>query len=460
MSGSQSVNPYTGEDIAFYAWQAEAEVDACIALADCAFATWRRTSVSQRCEVLAQLAHALRHRAGSLARLIALEMGKPLTQALAEVEKCAVLCDWYATNTERLLADEYPELGKDGSARISYEPLGVVLGVMPWNFPLWQVLRAAVPVLAAGNGFLLKHADNVQGCALALVKVIAETDAPAGLFGNLHIHHSDLPRLIADARIVGVSVTAGTAAGAAIAAEAGRNLKRSVLELGGSDPFIVLADADLEKVVPAAIEARFQNCGQVCIAAKRFIIEDALADTFIDRFVAATAKLKLGDPLALDTQLGPLARLRQRDELIGQIERSKALGARLLLGGSTPPGNGAFLQPTVLTGITPDMPVFREEIFGPVAPIVVATDADHAAALANLSEFGLCGSIWTSDIAAGERLARKIRTGGIFINKIAASDPRVPIGGIGKSGYGRELSHFGLREFCNVKLTWSPTHTG
>lgn len=456
MSGSQSINPATGELLAAYPWHSEAEIAARLDAAAKAFGKWKATAVDQRSLALTELGGLLRQEAAPLAELITMEMGKPIARARGEVEKCAVLCDWYGANAARLLADEFTDLPPASEAVVRYEPLGVVLGVMPWNFPLWQVLRAAVPVLAAGNAFVLKHADNVQGSAFALERLIARTSAPSGIFANLNCGRGALPSLIADPRIVGVSVTAGVAAGSAIAAEAGRNLKRSVLELGGSDPFIVLADADLDLAVPAAVEARFQNSGQVCIAGKRIIVEEPIADEFTSRFVRAVAALKVGDPFDPATDLGPIARRRQRDELVDQVERSIAMGAKVLLKGEAVPGPGAFLTPTVLTDVTPGMPVFAEETFGPVAPIIRAASPEAALALANNSEFGLCGSIWTRDIVAGKRLAEKIESGGLFINRVAVSDPRVPIGGIRNSGYGRELSHFGIREFCNVKLIMLP----
>ncbi len=455
IASSRSINPATGQEIARYPWHTDGEIEARLAAAAKAFAIWRQTPIAQRVTVLAQLGAILKRDCGALAESITLEMGKPMARAKGEVLKCAALCEWYAANAERLLADELVDLGSDGNARVRYEPIGLVLGVMPWNFPLWQVLRAAVPVLVAGNGFLLKHADNVQGSALALEAAFAQTDAPKGLFANLNLYRSQLPKLISDPRLVGVSVTAGVAAGSAIAAEAGRSLKKSVLELGGSDPFIVLADADLDLAVPAAIEARFQNSGQVCIAGKRIILEAPIAEAFTARFLDAASKLRVGDPLDPDVDLGPLARARQRDELTAQVERSVALGAKLLLGGNTPIGPGAFYPPTVLGNVTCDMPVFTEETFGPVAALVIAADADDAIRLANTSNFGLSGSLWSRDVARAQVLAERIETGGLFINKVAVSDPRVPIGGIKQSGYGRELSHFGIREFTNAKLIWA-----
>lgn len=452
-----SINPATGAEIGRYPHHSPAEQDWVLAAAWCGYQAWRRKDMSARAGTLAQMGAVLRERTEALAQLITSEMGKPISSARAEVAKCAALCDWYSENIGVLLTDEFPDVSGDGSAIVSYLPLGPVLAVMPWNFPLWQVLRAAVPIIGAGNAFLLKHADNVQGCAFALARAFSAAGLPDGVFGVLNVHHRVLPKLIADARIAAVTVTAGVAAGASVAAEAGRNLKKSVLELGGTDPFIVLADADLDRAVEAAIEGRFQNAGQVCIAAKRLIIEKPIVAEFTERFVAAAATLRMGDPMDPLTQLGPLARHRLRDEIHDQVQRSLKLNARLLLGGNIPDGPGAFYPATVLVNVSPEMPVFREETFGPVAAIVTANDAEHAVALANNSEYGLSGSLWSADTQRAAALARQIESGGIFINAIAASDPRVPIGGIKNSGYGRELSHFGAREFCNAQLRWVRT---
>lgn len=452
--GTWSVNPATGQEIAFHPYSTGEEVERALAGAQSAFRAWRSMSHVQRAERLHRFGHVLEARVEALARRITLEMGKPVARARQEVLKCSRLCHWCADNAERLLADEAPDVAGDGRALVRYQPLGVVLGVMPWNFPLWQVMRAMVPVIAAGNGFILKHADNVQGSAEALADAFGVAGFPEGLFASLNLGRAAIPRLLADPVIVGVSVTAGVAAGAAVAGEAGRHLKRSVLELGGSDPFIVLADADLNRAVPAAIEARFQNSGQVCIAAKRIIVEEPVAEEFTRRFVSGTLALRMGDPMEPSTDIGPLARLRMREELHDQVERSRAMGAAILAGGVVPSGPGAFYPPTIMIGVTPDMPVFREETFGPVAVIMVANDAEHAVAIANDSEFGLCGALWSGDAERAAKIAARIETGGIFINAVAVSDPRVPIGGIKQSGYGRELSHFGLREFCNAQLLW------
>jgi succinate-semialdehyde dehydrogenase len=450
-----SVDPSTGQEIARYRLQDDAEQHALLEKAHDAQIQWAVRAIGERGDMLARLGATLRADLGALASLATAEMGKPITAARAEVEKCAALCDWYAAHAEALLADERVDVGTDGSASISHEPLGVVLGVMPWNFPFWQVLRAAVPILAAGNGFVLKHADNVQGCAHALARTFASAGLPDGLLAVLNVDRDALPNIIADRRIAAVTVTAGVAAGAAIAAEAGRNLKKSLLELGGSDPFIVCADADLEKAVAAAANARFRNAGQVCIAAKRLIVAQPIAAEFTERLIAAAARLSQGDPKREETTLGPMARERSRSELHAQVCESVRLGARLLMGGQVPEGPGAYYPATVLADVTSAMPVFREETFGPVAPVIVAETDEDAIRLANDSDFGLSAAIWCQDPAHARQMARRIATGGVFINGISESDPRVPIGGIKHSGYGRELSHFGLREFTNAKLVWA-----
>lgn len=451
---TRSIDPYTGD-----CWATQPHDDAnrresVLATAAATFAAFRVAGRSGRSECLRRLAEILRAESDDFATRITREMGKPITAARAEVAKCASLCDWYADHADALLAPIPLDVGGDGEAILAHLPLGVVLGIMPWNFPLWQVLRAAVPIIAAGNGFVLKHADNVQATALALRDAFLRAGFVPGTFDVLNIGVEALPSLIADPRIAGVTVTAGVAAGRAVAAEAGRHLKKCVLELGGSDPFVVLADADVDRAADVAVEARFQNGGQVCIAAKRLILEQRIADRFIDRFVAQARELSAGDPRSSRTRLGPLARPRLRDEVHRQVTDSVAMGATLLLGGTVPDGPAAFYPATVLTGVTPDMPVFREETFGPVAAICVVRDAEEAIRVANDSAYGLSASLWTGDVARGEQLARRIDSGSVFVNGMSVSDPRVPIGGIKHSGFGRELSWFGLREFCNVQTMW------
>lgn len=449
-----SVNPATGEEIARYPHDDAQEQEAVVMAAVKAQKTWAGIPVTDRQPHFAELGVILREEIDTLAASVTAEMGKTITAARAEVNKCAILCDWYASHSAALLTDEKPNVGLDGEARVSYLPLGLIFAVMPWNFPLWQVLRAAVPIMAAGNGFVLKHADNVQGSARLLAAAIAKTGMPKGLFSVLNIRRDAVSGLIADPRIAGVTVTSGVAAGAAVASEAGRHLKKSLLELGGSDPFIVLADADLDRAVPAAIEARFQNCGQVCIAAKRIIVEEPIFEEFTRRFVAAAKALPQGDPTQEGTWLGPMARARLRAELHEQVTRSLEMGAQLLLGGEIPDGPGSFYPATVLIDVTPEMPVAREETFGPVAPLIKARSADDAIRIANDCDFGLSGAVWGGDASQAMKVAEMLETGGVFINGISTSDPRVPIGGIKQSGFGRELSHFGLQEFCNAKLIW------
>jgi len=453
MATALSLNPATDEELARYPLMSPTELDAALGLSAVGQASWAALSLTQRTDALHHLGQVLSEQRERLARLITLEMGKPITAALAEVDKCAVLCAWYADHSAALLADEQPDVG-DERAVIRYQPLGTVLAVMPWNFPLWQVLRAAVPIMASGNGFVLKHAENVQGSAHALADCFAKAGFPHGAFVVVNAPREAISNLLADKRIAALTVTAGTGAGSALAAEAGRNLKKSLLELGGSDPFIVLADADLEAAVAAAITARFQNCGQVCIAAKRIIVERSIADDFITRFVAAARQIKVGDPLDPETQMGPMSRQRLRAEVHGQVEDALKMGARLVLGGEIPEGAGAFYPPTVLVDVPHDAPLVRQEVFGPVAPVVVAEDADEAIRIANDSDFGLSAALWSRDLAKAEALAPRIQTGAVFINGMSVSDPRVPIGGIKQSGYGRELSHFGLKEFTNAQLVW------
>lgn len=453
--GSTTINPATGEIFAWHPYQAWAEVSASLDSAVSAFSRWREAPIKERTAVLAGIAVALRTRRDAFARRMTHEMGKPISQARAEVEKCAVLCDWYANNGPSLVADE-PTTVENQGAYVSFLPLGVILGIMPWNYPCWQALRAMVPVLLAGNGFLLKHAPNCTSTALALLGVIEEAGAPRGLVGVLNIAESDVQAVINDSRVAAVTLTGSVRAGSIVAAQAGQAVKKTVLELGGSDPFIVLADADLDRAVAAAVPARFQNSGQSCIAAKRFIVEEAVVEEFTRKFVGAVTDLEFGDPLDEKTYIGPMARTNLRDELAYQARRSVDQGATVLLeGGPVGDIRAAFFRPTVLGALEPGMAAFDEETFGPLAAIVAARDVEEAIRLANRSEFGLSGALWTADLARGKSIARRLETGGVFINGYAASDPRVPIGGIKKSGYGRELSHFGIREFTNAQIVWT-----
>lgn len=448
-----SVNPTTGEVVSSLPWASEHEVDAAIALAAAGYRQWRQTPLADRADALRRIGAALRARGEEVAQMITLEMGKPIAQARGEVAKSANLCDWYAEHGPAMLATE-ATLVENNQAVIEYRPLGAILAVMPWNFPVWQVMRGAVPILLAGNSYLLKHAPNVMGSARLLGEIFAAAGLPDGVFGWVNATNDGVSQIINDDRIAAVTVTGSVRAGKAIGAQAGAALKKCVLELGGSDPFIVLNDADLDLAVNAAVAGRYQNTGQVCAAAKRFIVEAGVADAFTQRFVDAVKALKMGAPDEEDNYIGPMARFDLRDELHQQVQATLAEGATLLLGGEKMSGTGNYYAPTVLGGVTPQMTAFRQELFGPVAAITIANDAAHALQLANDSDFGLSATVFTANDALAETFARELECGGVFINGYSASDARVAFGGVKKSGFGRELSHFGLHEFCNVQTVW------
>jgi succinate-semialdehyde dehydrogenase / glutarate-semialdehyde dehydrogenase len=449
----QSINPASGEVLATFEPTTSAELERTMTTAHAAFGGWRALSFAARAERLRAAARRLRLQKGEHARTMALEMGKPISQGLAEAEKCAWGCEYYADNAEAFLAPQ----PRDTDAAMSYvrfDPLGLVLAVMPWNFPYWQVFRFAAPALMAGNVAVLKHASNVPRCALAVETIFCEAGLPAGVFSTVLIESSQAGGLIADPRVAAVTLTGSDRAGREVAAQAGREIKRTVLELGGSDPFVILEDADLSRAANAAADARLVNSGQSCIAAKRFIVVEEVARPFLERFERALRARRVGDPLDPDTEVGPQARVELRDALHRQVEESVRLGAKLLVGGEIPPGPGAFYPPTLLTGVRKGMPAFDGETFGPVAAVVLAHDEEDALRLANDSSFGLGASLWTRDRARAERLAPEIQAGMVFVNGIVKSDPRIPFGGIKRSGYGRELSDFGIREFVNVKTVW------
>ncbi|WP_162098846.1 succinate-semialdehyde dehydrogenase [[Enterobacter] lignolyticus] len=448
-----SVNPATGETLSALPWATADEVNQAIAQADKGYRLWKNATLAGRADALRQVGAALRQRAEEMALMISREVGKPIAQARGEVTKSANLCDWYAEHGPAMLATE-PTQVENHKAVIEYRPLGPILAIMPWNFPLWQVMRGAVPILLAGNSYLLKHAPNVMGSAQLIGKIFREAGIPDGVFGWVNATNDGVSQAINDPRIAAVTVTGSVRAGKAIGAQAGAALKKCVLELGGSDPFIVLNDADLDEAVKAAVIGRYQNTGQVCAAAKRFIVEAGVAKAFSEKFVAAAAALKMGNPEDEQNYLGPMARFDLRDELHNQVTATLDEGATLLLGGEKVEGKGNYYPATVLGNVTPQMTAFRQEMFGPVAAITVARDADHALALANDSEFGLSATVYTADEQLAQRFAAGLECGGVFINGYSASDARVAFGGVKKSGFGRELSHFGLHEFCNIQTVW------
>jgi succinate-semialdehyde dehydrogenase / glutarate-semialdehyde dehydrogenase len=449
----QTINPATGEVLESFQEMTTSEVDRILEAAYTTFHEWRGRPFADRAKRMREAARVLRAGREKYARTMALEMGKPIVQGEAEVEKCAWVCDYYAEHAEAFLADQ-PRKTDASRSYVQFEPLGPVLAIMPWNFPFWQVFRFAAPALMAGNAGILKHASNVPRCALHIEDVFREAGFPEGLFRVALVGTRMVPAIIADPRIHAATLTGSDSAGSKVAEQAGRELKKTVLELGGSDPFIVLDDADLQKAAKMAAEARLINSGQSCIAAKRFIVVEKIADTFLEVFVSEMRSRRMGDPLDRATQVGPQARDDLRASLHRQVEESVKRGAKLLLGGRIPEGPGAFYPPTVLAAVNKGMPAFDEETFGPVAAVIRARDEADAIRLANDSQFGLGASLWTQDLDRAERLVRQIEVGCIFVNEVVKSDPRLPFGGVKRSGYGRELSEYGIREFVNIKSVW------
>jgi len=450
----ETINPATGERIERYPEMSGSDVQRVLHRVHTTWGGWNRTEWSERAGPMRAAADVLRRREGRLAELMALEMGKPLAQGRAEVEKCAWVCDYYAEHAASFLSDEIVDTDATRSY-VAFRPLGAVLAVMPWNFPLWQVFRFAAPALMAGNAGVLKHSSNVMGCALAIESVFREAGFPPDLFRTLVIGSKLVRDVIEAGEIRAVTLTGSGPAGRAVAAAAGAVLKKTVLELGGSDPYVVLEDADLDETVATCVNSRLINSGQSCIAAKRFIVVDSVLPEFLRRYVELMATKRTGDPFEEGVDIGPQARRDLRDELHAQVTKSISLGAELLLGGTVPSGPGAFYPPTVLAGVRPGMPAYDEELFGPVAAVIGARDEADAVRIANDSAFGLGAAVFTSDVERGERIARDgLDAGACFVNAFVKSDPRLPFGGIKESGYGRELSVFGIREFVNAKAVY------
>jgi len=448
-----TVDPASGRTLETFDYMSLAEVGMRLDGARAAARSWRETDIAKRATLLRAVARRLRNERDALAATATREMGKPIVQACAEVEKCATCCEWFADNAGSLLAHQ-PATSSASRSYVAFRPLGVVLAIMPWNYPYWQVFRAAAPALMAGNALVLKHAENTTRCALEIERIFREAGAPPDLFATILYSNEDTDTLIADRRIAAVTLTGSERAGIAVGSAAGAALKPSVLELGGSDAFVVRADADLDATAKAATTARFQNNGQSCIAGKRFIVVDAIYDAFLARFAANATALVVGDPADDRTGLGPVARADLRETLHRQVRATVDAGARLIAGGTERRGPGFFYDATIVADVMPGMRMFDEEVFGPAAAVIRARDDDHAIGLANASTFGLGGSIWTRDAAEGERLAARLDCGCAFVNAIVASDPRVPFGGVKRSGYGRELSAFGLHEFVNIQTVW------
>lgn len=449
----KSINPVNNQLIREYTDHTPEEVKEIILAVHKEWENWKHTPFEYRAGLFRNAAEILRSNKESYARLMTEEMGKIIRESRSEIEKCAVCCDYFALNAADLLKDQV--IPSDASRSfVTFQPLGVILAVMPWNFPFWQLFRFAAPSMMAGNGAVMKHASNVPGCALAIEDVFRQAGFPAGIFKTLMIPSSMVETIISNPLIAAVTLTGSEYAGSQVASLAAKNIKKSVLELGGSDPFVVLDDANLDNAVNTAVTARMINQGQSCIAAKRFIVMEKIRDEFINRLKQAVEKLVTGDPFDPGTQVGPMARVDLADELDRQVQRSVAMGAMLVSGGKRPDRKGRYYTPTILTGIKKGMPVYHEETFGPVFSIISVNSEEEAIAVANDSDFGLGGSVWTNDVKRGEEFARKVETGAMFVNGLTKSDPRLPFGGIKKSGYGRELAEYGIKEFVNIKTIW------
>ncbi|TPE44470.1 NAD-dependent succinate-semialdehyde dehydrogenase [Pontibacter mangrovi] len=449
----ETVNPATGEVVKTFTPHTSEEVKQKIEAAEKAFQRWRDVSFEERARHMNRQADILENEAEKYGRIISLEMGKPLKDAIAEVKKCALACRYYAENAADFLADEEVDTKAERSL-IAFEPLGVVLAIMPWNFPFWQAYRFLAPALMAGNVGLLKHASNVPQCGLAIEEIVRKAGFPEDVFQTLLIGSGEVNAVIEHPYVKAVTLTGSEGAGSKVAEKAGQEIKKTVLELGGSDPFIVLEDADLEKVAELAAKSRMVNVGQSCIAAKRFIVVESIADQFLQKFKEKMQSLKTGDPLQDDIDYGPLARVDLAEDLEKQVQESIKKGAEVVLDGGREGKDSAYFKPMILKNVKPGMPAYEEEMFGPVAAVMIVQDEEEAIKVANDSRFGLGGAVWTQDKARGLRVARQVETGAMFVNALVASSPEMPFGGIKKSGYGRELSYLGIREFVNQKSIW------
>ncbi|MHB8209199.1 NAD-dependent succinate-semialdehyde dehydrogenase [Mucilaginibacter sp.] len=449
-----SINPANGENIKAYNTHSDEQMSTKIIQTHKAWLSWRLTGFDERSKLLINMANILKQRKQEMAKLMAMEMGKPLLQGISEVEKCASVCEFYAAKAANYLKDQLVETEATKSY-ICFQPIGVVLAIMPWNFPFWQVFRFLAPALAAGNCGVLKHASNVPGCALAIEEIVKQADFPANVFQTLLANSKQVDKIIENEHIMAVTITGSTSAGQKVAQKAGSLLKKTVLELGGSDAYIILADADLDKAAEICVNSRIINSGQSCIAAKRFIVVKSVAKQFTELFHQKMAAKKMGEPLDEGVEIGPQARVDLRDELHKQVQASIAKGAKCILGGELMPGKNAYYPPTILTHVKPGMPAYDEELFGPVAAIITAEDEDDAITIANNSIFGLGGAVFTADKKRGEMIAAtRLEAGSCFVNSMVKSDPRLPFGGIKQSGYGRELGLFGIHEFVNIKTVY------
>jgi succinate-semialdehyde dehydrogenase/glutarate-semialdehyde dehydrogenase len=453
MEYSITINPATGEEVAKYKRLNAKEIQEKITISDSAYSTWKNKSFEERAVYMYRLATILEENKEEYAQLATREMGKVIGQSRKEIEKCAWICKYYADNTASLLADDVITTEATKSY-VTFQPIGVVLAVMPWNFPFYQVIRFAVPALMAGNTGVLKHASNVQGCALALENAFLKAGFPKGAFSNLNIDSKKVKEVIENKSIVAVTLTGSDPAGRSVASIAGQNLKKTVMELGGSDAYIVLEDADLEKATDLATLGRLQNNGQTCIAAKRFVVLDDIYDAFLSIYTQKMKAAKMGEPMDETSYYGPMARIDLRDELHEQVLKTVAQGGKLILGGYIPDQNGAYYPATILADLQPGMEGFDNELFGPVASVIRAKDDNEAIALANNSQFGLGSGVLTTNKERGEKIALQLEAGSSFVNKLVVSDPRLPFGGVKNSGYGRELAAYGIREFVNTKTIW------